>query len=240
MTRPALPDRLQVVVFDLDDTLYPERDYVRSGYAAVGEWLRQRRRSQEAYEDWLWRRFQTGRAAGAFDALSEQFGLGLTGSEIAELVGVYREHTPMLRPRAGAVDMLNELARHYRLGLLSDGFLPAQRLKLRALGLETRFQHVLFTEKLGRECWKPSPAGFRRLQEQFGTLPEAMAYVGDNPAKDFLAGNELGWSTVQVRFADVVHAYRPSPPDGDAQYVVDSLAELKALLLSADPPAAAS
>ena len=28
-----------VVTFDLDDTLYLERDFVRSGFAAVGAWL---------------------------------------------------------------------------------------------------------------------------------------------------------------------------------------------------------
>ena len=30
--------RLEAVVFDLDDTLYPEADYVLSGFQAVADW----------------------------------------------------------------------------------------------------------------------------------------------------------------------------------------------------------
>ena len=33
--------RIRAVVYDLDDTLYLERRYVRGGFSAVGEFLRQ-------------------------------------------------------------------------------------------------------------------------------------------------------------------------------------------------------
>ena len=35
---------VHTVVFDLDDTLFAERDYVLSGFRAVDEWIRRERR----------------------------------------------------------------------------------------------------------------------------------------------------------------------------------------------------
>jgi len=79
------------VIFDLDDTLVAERDYVRSGYAAVGEHVRRLTGRGERFEEWLWQRFLGGQSEGALDAMNEAFGLRLNG-QVRELVTVYREH----------------------------------------------------------------------------------------------------------------------------------------------------
>ena len=231
---PASP--LRAVAFDLDDTLYAERDYVRSGYRAVGKHLRWTLGCENltggsmAAEDWLWDRFCRGQAAGAFDALNETFELGLADDGIKQLVRVYRSHRPDIRPVDGATETLKHLAGLYRLGLLSDGFLPAQQLKLDALGLGDLFAAVVFTESLGREFWKPSPAGFEALAGELGVAHDACAYVGDNPSKDFVAPNALGWLTVQMVRPDQIHAHKPAPPGGQAQKVVQSWDQLASVL----------
>lgn len=224
--------QILAVVFDLDDTLYAERDYVRSGYRAVAGNLRAtlgpRRLTRDGVEagQWLWDRFSRGRADGAFDALNEAFELGLGGDDIRRLVEVYRSHRPDIRPVDGAADTLDRLKGQYRLGLLSDGFLPAQRLKLDALRLGDFFDAVVFTEDLGRECWKPSPAGFETIAGALGVSHDACAYVGDNPSKDFVAPNALGWLTVQLSRPGQVHAHKPAPADGEPRAVVRSWDDL--------------
>ena len=30
---------IKIIVFDVDDTLFPEREFVRIGFQAVGEWI---------------------------------------------------------------------------------------------------------------------------------------------------------------------------------------------------------
>jgi putative hydrolase of the HAD superfamily len=221
---------VQAVVFDLDDTLYSERQYVRGGYAAVGEALRARLGRGDAFESWLWDRFCRGRSAGAFDAMNERFSLGLGPEQITELVVVYRGHRPQIAPRDGAVEMLARLAPRVRLGLLTDGFLPAQRLKLDALGIERFFHAVVFTEAMGRECWKPSPAGFEAIRAKLDVPHEACAYVGDNPSKDFLAPNRLGWRTVRLACQDQVHGNLPAPPGGEPAITIGRLDDLDAVL----------
>jgi putative hydrolase of the HAD superfamily len=221
---------VRAVVFDLDDTLYPEREYVRSGYRAVAAHLRRRLARAEPFEDWLWQRFRQGHSAGAFDALEVAFHLGLTREKITELVGVYREHVPDIRPYDGVEALLRRLRGQAKLGLLSDGFLPAQRLKLDALGLEPLFDAVVLTEEMGRDRWKPSPAGFEAVRERLGAPHGRCAYVADNPAKDFLAPNRLGWRTIQLRWEGQVHADAAAPEGGRAHVVVSGLDRLEAAL----------
>lgn len=222
--------RIKAVIFDLDDTLYPERMYVRSGYAAVGRHLREELSRRESFEDWLWERFCAGRFDKAFDALNEEFRLDLTSEGINELVSVYREHIPQIRLFEGIGQLLRTLAANYRLGLLSDGFLPAQRLKLEALRLGSFFDAIVFTEELGREFWKPSPLGFEKIAELLDTTHDACAYLADNPAKDFIAPNALGWRTIRFVRAGQVHSGRPAPEGGEPQTIVHSPEELRKIL----------
>ena len=101
--------QIKAVIFDLDDTLYSERQYVQSGYAAVGRHLRKALARNEAFEDWLWDRFCGGQLAGAFDALNDRFKLRLADAKIGELVRVYREHDPQIRPFEGTGELLGHL-----------------------------------------------------------------------------------------------------------------------------------
>ncbi len=223
--------RIRAVVFDLDGTLCRERDYVRSGYRAVAEALRRRTGRRAAYEDWLWRRFLSGLRENAFDALSARFRLGLSPADIAALVDVYRLHRPDLRCCRGVAELIAALRRRRRkIGLVSDGFLPAQRLKFEALGLGRLFDATVFTESLGREAWKPSTAGFEAVRRALGAPHHACAYVADTPAKDFLGPNRLGWLTVQWRRPGQVHGHNPAPPGGQPDRIIRSGPALLRLL----------
>jgi len=224
------------VVFDLDDTLYLERDYVRGGYRAAAAELRRLLGRDEPFEQWLWRRFCEGQSGGAFDALSDAFGLHLAAEQIAMLVAAYRLHRPDIAPLPGARETLERLAvRGVRLGLLSDGFLPAQKLKLEALGLTAAFEAVVWTEEMGRECWKPSPAGYERVARQLGAAHGGCVYVGDNPAKDFEAPNALCWRTVRLRCRGQLHyEVVAQQPAAAAQVVIAAPADLETALFG--PP----
>lgn len=220
------------VVFDLDDTLYLERDYVRSGYCVVGVTLRQRLGRSDAFEDWLWARFEAGRSSGAFDALNEEFALGLSGDEVAELVKAYREHVPALSPLGGIVRLLRKLRQAgVRIGVLSDGYLPAQRNKLTGVGLGGLTDAVVLTEELGREYWKPSTVGFERIADELGVPHAQCTYVGDNVTKDFVAPNRLGWRTVHLVLPGQVHANNPVAEGGAPDVIVKSVNELSGVLL---------
>ncbi len=129
-------------------------------------------------------------------------------------------------------DLVENLRDRYALGLLTDGFLPTQRLKAQALGIEHYFKAIVYTEELGREFWKPSPRGFERLSELLGTCAEQAVYVADNEAKDFIAPNQLGMMTIQLRRPGGLSRQPASQPGAAARLRIDRLSDLPSLMES--------
>ncbi len=226
---------IQAVVFDLDDTLFAERDYVRSGYRAVAAHLTDDAERAAKIADWMWDRFCDGRADRMFNAAAEHFGLAGSDEHISELIACYRDHEPDIAPIPEALDVLNALGGRVKLGVISDGFLPAQQLKFDALGLADSFDAVLFTESIGREFWKPSPVAFERIAAELGVPHTSCCYIGDNPTKDFVAPNALGWLTLQWRRPGQVHASEPIAEGGQPQVTVSGTAQLLSTLLGLLP-----
>ncbi len=220
------------VVFDLDDTLYDEVEYCRSGFAAVAKYLAGGEEAPLAGAIFaaLWNQFMAGNRSKTFNAALEELGMGYDEQRIAELVGVYRNHVPTIALPLDSQEVLRKLRAKYALGLLTDGFLPAQELKVQALGIEKYFQSIVYTEQLGRDCWKPSPAGFEKILRDIGSRPENAVYVADNEQKDFIAPNTVGLVTVQVLRPARVHRATCAVPGAAAQHVIRKIGELPALL----------
>ena len=177
---------ITTVVFDLDDTLYDEIDYCKSGFAAVSEFLADSSVSQSAGHIYaaLWDQFTAGNRTKTFNAALDSLGIQYDNEQIQRLIGVYRSHVPEITLPTDSREVLAELKAKYTLALLTDGFLPAQQLKVKALGIEEYFEIIIYTEELGRECWKPSPAGFEKIIQGLNEVPSRMVYVGDNEKKD--------------------------------------------------------
>jgi putative hydrolase of the HAD superfamily len=216
----------RVAVFDLDDTLYLERDFVRSGFAAVGRWLSAHYEISD-FEGYAWDLFLAGRRGDVFDRALPQLGLDPQPALIRRLIRVYREHLPTIRLEPAAADLLAALSGRCRLAVLTDGYHDTQQRKIAALGLDQRCRPIVCTDQWGREHWKPSPRGFLHLQQALGASPERCIYIGDNPAKDFRAPKALGWATLRVRHPLGEHARAaPATPLDEADATVSSLAEV--------------
>jgi putative hydrolase of the HAD superfamily len=122
------------------------------------------------------------------------------------------------------------VARGARLALISDGALDVQRRKWAALRLPFRFQPVVFTDEKGRAYWKPNPWAFERVMSAHRDGGR-FVFVGDNPAKDFLAPNRLGWTTAMVRDPRNVHpAVFDAGDPGAPQIVLDSFFAVAGLM----------
>src|SRR5687767_11665642 len=83
------------VVFDIDDTLYLERDYVRSGFRAVGEWARARLGISD-FAERSWRLFEAGVRGSIFDDALTESGVQPDHALVRALVDVYRTHEPAI------------------------------------------------------------------------------------------------------------------------------------------------
>lgn len=216
-----------LLIFDLDDTLYPEVDFVLSGYRAVAE--RVWRDHRVDIEPELRRRFALGQRGDLFTPALRMLGAQADETYVREtLVRIYRGHVPTIRPYAEAADVLQQLAADgHAIALLSDGWADVQRRKFEALRLPDVFAAVVFTDELGRDAWKPSPRGFEHLLELTGHRGSDAAYIADNPAKDFVAPRQLSMDTFRLIRPDTEHgAALARPRAHDASWRLDSLAQL--------------
>ncbi len=200
--------RWQAIVFDLDDTLYPEEAYVHSGFRAVSAWGAEHLDvpATQGYIE-LERLFREGVRGNNFDAWLAGHGLSADGV-VGELVRIYRGHVPAIEPFPDVAPLLERLAVEHALGLLSDGWAEVQNIKLDALRLRAHFDAVVITDELGGQAWKPSPRGFEVLLARLGGVPPGRAvYVSDNPVKDFLGARRAGLRSIRVRMAHGIYAH---------------------------------
>ena len=82
-----------VVVLDMDDTLFLERDYVLSGFAAVDAVVA-KEHGLKGFSECAWRLFCAGLRGRIFDEALKEMGVELQSASVAELVVVYRSHLP--------------------------------------------------------------------------------------------------------------------------------------------------
>jgi putative hydrolase of the HAD superfamily len=223
---------ITTVVFDLDDTLYDEIEYCKSGLAVVSEFLAKRSISQSAESIFsaLWNQFVAGNRSRTFNAALNALGIDYDDERIQELVDVYRTHIPKIKLPNDSQEVLSKLKADYILALLTDGFLPAQQLKVQALNIEHFFQTIVYTEQLGRECWKPSPVGFEKIIQDLNEKPARMVYVADNEKKDFIAPNQLGFSTIQLIRPTRIHTSIGAESGAAARHTIHQIRQLPILL----------
>jgi putative hydrolase of the HAD superfamily len=220
------------VIFDLDDTLYNEIDYCKSGFRAVADYLHKSNQNittEQIYRA-LWNQFQKGNRTQVFDDALEELYIDYDEQLIEELVQVYRSHKPDIKLPEESKRILEKLKSRYTLALLSDGFLPAQKLKVQALGIEKYFKKIIYTEQLGRQFWKPSTVGFEKLLKELNIKAQEAAYISDNPAKDFIAPNQLGIVSIQLKNTSGVHKNIAQTPEAKPKHTINSLKELPDLL----------
>nr|WP_321376043.1 HAD family hydrolase [uncultured Bacteroides sp.] len=188
----------KVVCFDLDDTISKEIDYLNSAYREIARYaaalckgcsMREEVLAQKAYETML---EAYKKNENTFEVLNVFLGVS---NPMSEYLSIYRNHKPEIALSEETDNVLTALkAQGCRLGLITDGRSVQQRNKIDALRLERFFEaeDIVISEEFGSE--KPSAANYEYFIKKY---PEAsFIYVGDNPKKDFVGANALGWNTV--------------------------------------------
>lgn len=171
------------VVFDLDDTLYKEVDFVKSAYRNIAIQIG----IPEAY-DLMWNTWKS--QGDAFAALLNAYPLSMTKEE---LLYIYRFHRPEITLSEGVRDFLECVCEAgMYVGIVTDGRTQTQMNKMEALDILKYIwpEDIVISESFGSE--KPNPKNFMHFMKK----DKECIYIADNPKKDFLAPNLLGWKTV--------------------------------------------
>lgn len=168
-------------VFDLDDTLYSERDFEKSGIEYVYNYFEINHISLDSIlnnrKNWI-----------------NQI-INVTNKEISAqmVLDIYRYHLPSIQLYNDSKKFLDLLLfLGYEISLITDGRSITQRNKLKALGIESYFKNIVISEEVDSE--KPSDKNFKMVMNSKHT--DNYIYIGDNPNKDFITPNKLGWTSI--------------------------------------------
>jgi putative hydrolase of the HAD superfamily len=209
------------VVFDVDDTLYLERDYVRSGLLAVDDSVRGRFGVSGVFAA-AWEDFLGGRRGDLIDRALVAVGLRPEAVLVTSLLDCYRTHVPAIGLLPDAAAALRTAQATGSVAVITDGPAASQLGKVKALGLSTWACPVVVTSLCFPGRPKPDPASFAWVQRALGVPAEGCTYVADNPMKDFAGPKALGWHTVRVRRPGSLHEALDAGEDVDLE--VGSLA----------------
>ncbi len=175
-----------VIVFDLDDTLYNEINYLKSAYIEIA-----REVEPNSWEKLYAQIFSMYRhKLDVFKYLVDKYSLDKN-----DLIQKYRNHKPSIEPFENVIDVFNEIkTKKGKIAIITDGRSVTQRNKLEKLGLLRHIDHLVISEELGTE--KPNRQNFEAVELYFkrGTY----FYIADNFKKDFVTPKQLGWKTVAL------------------------------------------
>ena len=220
---------MKVVIFDLDNTLYPEETYVRSGFSAVARYL-----SGKYNYDFvklfskIMDIFNNDGRGKVFDKLVNDLNFN---EEISTLVYIYRYHLPDISLYPESIPLLDNLKNNYKLALITDGRAFVQKRKVEALNIENYFDIIVFTDVLGENYWKPSVEPYKLVLDMIDCDAKDAYYIGDDPYKDFKAPKNLGMKSIQVKMENEIDYWKKRGYERvDADFQVDNLNEILGVL----------
>lgn len=117
---------------------------------------------------------------------------------IEELLDFYATHyveNAVLMDQAREV--LGDLRKKYKTGLITNGLTAIQYGKIDHLGIRNEFDLILVSEEAGVK--KPDPRIFQMALDHFGFLPQECIYIGDHPVNDIEGAARVGMKTIWMK-----------------------------------------
>ena len=184
----------KAIIFDLDDTLYKEVDYVKSGFNVVSEYIsREIGCSKTDIYGSLFNYFIAGN--NVFDKLIDGYNLNIDLKDLLELFRLHKPEITLDKKTKCVLDELNES--NLYMGLLTDGRSIQQRNKIESLGISNYFKDIIISEEIRSE--KPTEKNYSIFMNSSSHKDTKYFYIGDNTSKDFISPNQLGWKTICLK-----------------------------------------
>lgn len=215
---------IKSVIFDLDDTLYNEKDFVAGAFAEVCKYL-SKKYSLNYYkllDDCIEILDKKGRGK-IFNILCKNYNLD---ESIENLIEIYRNSKPKLNLYEDSYYILDKLLGKYKLGIITDGISKVQWNKIEMLGICDYFDKIIVTDDLGKKFWKPNKFTYLEILKNFKCLPKEAIYIGDNPYKDFIGAKKLGINTIRIIRGHGDYVKIKLDKSFEANYTINSLKEV--------------
>ena len=216
---------IRAVLFDLDDTLYLERDYVLGAFTQVMQEVESLGfKSGYALDGYLMSIWDREGRDRVLDKAADR--LGFPAEWVPHLVDVFRNHEPDIRLFPEVRRVIERLRADYLLALVTDGHAHVQRRKIRRLGLDRMMDCIVIADDYGRRHWKPDPLPFEVACSELGVLPAEAVMVGDNPERDVRGAKRFKMKSVRLRRPLGYFSALGAAPEDEPDYEISDLSRL--------------
>ncbi len=213
------------VIFDLDDTLYNERQYVECAMLHVSEYFGEKYGLDVSivYRELMTILDEKGRGK-VFDFFIEKYSIT---EDVANIVRIYRQTRPHLNLYEDAKETIMTLKRNnVLLGIITDGCSEVQHHKIEGLNIIHFFDDVIVTDDYENAA-KPSRLPYSMILNRYPQLnAEECIYVGDNPNKDFMGARAIGMATARIVREKGDYMKIQVSKDKEADYSIKNLTEI--------------
>ena len=226
---------IRFVLMDLDDTILDfhraeaaavSRTFERMGIEPSTELVQRYSEINAAH----WRMLERGEITrpqvliGRFRQLFSEIGADCDPEKTQQIYEAHLSRGHYFIP--GAEQLLRDLHGEYLLYLVSNGNAVVQEGRLKSAGIAPFFEDIFISEEVGAD--KPSREYFDRCFAKIPEFqPEQAILIGDSPTSDILGGIHAGVKTCWFN-----PDHRPPHPDIQADFEIDRLSALPALLKS--------
>ena len=218
---------IKLICFDLDDTLYNENDFVKSGFIAVSEYLEDNYSIKNVYPA-LEKLYKINKK-NVFNRLLDSYKIEYNQNIIKVLLDIYHYHTDLkifLNEETKKL-LIDIKKRGYYLGIITDGIPKVQRNKIKTLLLEDLVDYYIVTDEFGSiEYRKPNPISFKQILNHFNLTADEMLYIGDNPKKDFAVSQHLPIHTVHYKNVESLYLGSDYLNDIKPEFMIDDLTKI--------------
>jgi putative hydrolase of the HAD superfamily len=218
------------VIFDLDNVLYNERDYIFAAFRSIASFLSERCRYSpvEVYSKLV---CDFEKKSSLYPRLFNDVlnHLSLNQDLVPEILRLYATVDAKIELFPAASSMLLGLrCLGLKLALVTNGNVRIQSNKIRLLGVKRFFDVAVFARETPSSKEKPNPDAYIVALQKLGVRAEETVCIGDNPYTDFWGAKQIGIRTVRLlcgEFKDVHlnEAY-------EAEIVLDKLGEFPGVI----------
>lgn len=214
-----------IIIFDLDDTLYSRQSFVRSAIKNIVDfiYLKNKKKSKKNLYKILLKIYQNRNIKLKLNFFLENF--FLSKKYLKDCINIFRYSKKNIFLYNDAQNILKFYKK--KCYLITDGNKLVQQDKIRQLGIKKFFKKIFITNTYGIKYQKPSLFCFKRIKRIEKCLFGQMAYIADNPKKDFVNCNRVGILTVRLLRGEFKNL--KVSRDFDAKYKIKDLREIKKL-----------
>ncbi|MDR0603977.1 MAG: HAD hydrolase-like protein [Bacteroidales bacterium] len=216
----------RAIIFDLDDTLYPQIEYTRQCLLYSSSLIAKiSNRNQSEIEHILNHILENKgiEYRHIYNDLFEQ--ISFDGMPyLKDILAKFWQCQPILQLYESTYDVLNELKGKFILALLTDGYEKTQEYKINNLQIRHFFDSILITDSLGVKNRKPSVIPYSVMLNNINIPACNCIYVGNDPNKDFVGAKQLGLKTIRINQGE--YKDMKVSEKFNSEFIINSISEL--------------